>query len=288
MFFTLTFAIKRLDRGVAFDESLREQAMKPVRKILACGAVTVSIFLGSTQAMAEEDGWHFTFSPLYLWAKNVDAITTAGGRDAPLSLDFKDDILENLDAALAMRGEASNGTWTLFLEYNYAKLDPSVKTSVGPVQIRANVDFEDVLVEGGATWAFADNGSSRWELLGGLRYIKQDVEIETTNTLPIEGPIRRTIKVGDSWMHPMVGLRYTGSFSERWSFRARADYGYEGSDNTALNGGAYLDYRFRDWGSVFFGYRYIDIDFDNRSSRFDQYGFNGDEQGPVLGLNLHF
>jgi hypothetical protein len=135
-----------------------------------------------------------------LWAKNVDAISTAAGRDSPLTLDFKDDILENLDAALAMRGEASNGTWTFFLEYNYAKLDPSIEASAGPVLITADVDFEDVLVEGGA----------------------------------------------------------------------------------------YLDYRFRGWGSVFFGYRYIDIDFDNGSCRFDQYGFDGDEQGPVLGLNLYF
>ena len=252
------------------------------------GGLAAAISAGSLQVRADDGGWQFVVSPLYLWAKNVDAISTAGGRDAPLSLDFKDDILENLDAALALRGEATNGTWTFFFEYNYAKLDPSVESFVGPVQVRADVDFEDVLTEGGVTWTFSDNGTSRWELLGGLRYIKQDVKIDVSNALPTEGPLTRTIKVGDSWMHPMVGLRYTGALSEHWTFRARADYGYEGSDNKALNGGAYFDYRFRGWGSVFFGYRYVDIDFDTGSSRFNQYGFDGDEQGPVIGLNLHF
>ncbi len=253
-------------------------------------ALAAVIFTGSAQAIAADEGWQFVVSPLYLWAKSVDATTSAGGRESPLSLDFKDDILENLDAALALRGEASNGAWTFFLEYNYARLDPSVETFAGPVKIDADVDFEDVLAEGGITWTFADTGTSRWELLGGLRYIKQDVDIKVAASLP-EEPERvasRKIDVGDSWMHPMVGLRYTGKLSERWSFRARADYGYEGGDNTALNGGAYFDYRFRDWGSAFFGYRYIDIDFDNGSSRFDQYSFDGDQQGPVLGLNLHF
>ncbi len=259
---------------------------KPVK--LIASSVVAALGLAGTQAFAQEEGWSFTFSPLYLWAKNVEGSSSAGGRDLPLSLDFKDDILENLDAALAMRGEATNGTWTFFLEYNYARLDPTVETFLGPIPFRADVEFEDTLIEGGATWTFADNGRSRWELLGGLRYIKQDVEVDISNSLPIEGPLTRKVRIGDSWLHPMVGLRYTASLSERWSLRARGDYGYEDSDNSALNGGLYFDYRFRGWGSVFFGYRYIDIDFDNGSSRLDQYGFEGDEQGPVIGLNLHF
>lgn len=264
--------------------------MKKNTKQFLAGGLIAAISSGCTQAIAADEGWQFVVSPLYVWAKNVDAITSAGGRESPLSLDFKDDILENLDASLALHGEATKGAWSLFLEYNFARLDPTVEGAIGTVPIRQDIDFEDVLVEGGVTWAFADNGTSRWELLGGLRYIKQDVDIKVSASLPTE-PERfasRNIGVGDSWMHPMVGLRYTGSLSDRWSFRARADYGYEGSDNTALNGTAFLDYRFRDWGSVFVGYRYIDIDFDNRSSRFGQYGFDGDEQGPVIGLNLHF
>ncbi len=60
------------------------------------------------------------------------------------------------------------------------------------------------------------------------------------------------------------------------------------SDNTALHGLFMFDYRFRGWGSVFAGYRYVDIEFDNGSSRKDQYGFDGDQQGPVVGLNLYF
>ncbi len=260
--------------------------IKP-RNIIA-GGLTAAVCLGSTQSIAEEDGWSFSVSPLYLWAKSIEGDASAGGQALPLDLAFKDEVLDNLDAALALHAEATNGTWTFFVEYNFARLDPSVTTAVGPIEIRADVEFEDTMIEGGLTWTFADDETNRWELLGGLRYYKQDVDIELSSSRSTDGPLNRDIRVGDSWVQPMVGLRYTRAMSERWSFRARGDYGYEDSNNTALNGTAFFDYRFRDWGSVFFGFRYLEIDFDNRSSRLNQYGFDGKQQGPVIGLNLHF
>jgi hypothetical protein len=261
--------------------------MKTTHGRMLAAAAAASIAFGTNTAMAQEDEWGFSVAPLYLWAKSVEAITTAGGQDTALELEFQDEILDNLEAAFAIHFEASRGNIALFAEYNYSNLTPSNKTSLGPIELRADVDFEETLAEGGMAWAFADSGSLRWEVLGGLRYYKQDTDIKIKSSRE-EQLLPERLSVGDRWVHPFAGGRVTASLSDRWSFRARADYGYEGSDNTALQGMAIFDYRFRDWGSAFFGYRYLDMDFDNGSSGRNQYGFDGDQQGPLIGLNLYF
>ncbi len=74
--------------------------------------------------------------------------------------------------------------------------------------------------------------------------------------------------------------------NDGWSFVGRADYGFGGSDGTwHLNG--YFDYRFRDWGSVFFGYRWMDFDYENGSGS-DRYVYDATQQGPLAGLNLYW
>ena len=262
--------------------------MKTINGWIIAAVTSTAMTLGATSASAQDEEWEFAISPMYVWAKNVSAVTTAGGRELPLELDFQDDILENLDAAFAIHFEARKGKMTLFAEYNYSKLDPSNTISQGPITLKADVDFRENIGEGGITWAIAESERMRWEAIGGLRYIKQDVRLKLNSSRPGGQLLPERLSVGDSWLHPFAGGRVIVKMSERWSFRARADYGYEGSDNTALQGIALFDYRFRDWGSAFFGYRYLDIDFDNGSTRFDQYGFDGDEQGPDIGLNMYF
>ena len=262
--------------------------MKKISKISAMAGLAATLTLGPVLAQADEGGWEFSVAPLYLWAKNIEGVTTAGGKDLPLELDFKDDILENLDSAFAIHMEATNGSITFFAEYNYAKLDPTVENYVGPVRVQGDVDFKDTMMEGGMAWTFADARSTQWEVLGGLRYYDQDVTIKFSNDASIETPLPNRLEVGDSWMQPFLGVRTTTILSKRWSLRLRADYGYEGADNTALQGLAFIDYRFRDWGSAFFGYRYLDMDFDNGIRGLDQYAIDGNQQGPLIGLNFHF
>ena len=262
--------------------------MSKITGWIATAGLAGSLLLGNQLALAEEEGWNFSIAPLYLWGKSIEASASAGGNALPLELDFKDDILENLDAAFAIHAEATKGALTFFAEYNFARLDPTVENFVGPVEVKGDVEFEDTLIEGGITWAFAESERMRWELLGGLRYYKQEVDIKFSSSLPVDLPLPNRLEVGDSWMQPFVGGRLRAPLSERWLFSGRVDYGYEGSDNTALQGIFFFDYRFRDWGSAFVGYRYLDIDFDNRTSGLDQYGFDGDEQGPLIGLNFYF
>lgn len=235
---------------------------------------------------AEEEGWQFALSPLYLWAKNIEGTAVVGGRESALSLDFQDDILDNLESAYAFHLEARKRNLTLYAEYNYAELTPTATATPGRAEYRAEVTFEEIMWEAGALWAFADRGDSSWELLGAVRYQEDDLKLDLLRSGQRER--RRRVSAGDDWWQGVVGLRYTFHATDRWSWRLRGDYGYGDSDNESLHATAFLDYRFRDWGSVFGGYRYLDNDYDNGRSYAGGYAFDGSEQGPVLGLNFYF
>ena len=90
-----------------------------------CGGICASMVLSATAgpvAAASEEQWEFAIAPMYLWAKNIEGSSAIGGKEAPLDLDFKDDILDNLDSALAFHFEARKGNLTLYAEYNDAVL----------------------------------------------------------------------------------------------------------------------------------------------------------------------
>ena len=248
-----------------------------------------SIVLLSGQAVAENPGgWEFSVAPLYLWGKNIEGSSAIGGREAPLDLDFKDDILENLEAAFAVHAEAKQGALTLFAEYNYAKLSPSAEQSVGPITVKADVDFKDTMWELGVAYEVADTGATQVEVLGGMRQLDQDIDVKIDSTGPISGPIPARASGGDDWWHGFGGFRVTTRISENWKFRLRADLGYKNSSNKATHIFGMFDYRFRDWGSFFAGYRFLNTDYDNRKSGADGYATNVDQQGPLLGLNFYF
>ena len=268
---------------------IKRYTLQPCILVVLGFIVFLGLSTSSIQAIAKESGgWEYSVAPLYLWAKNIEGSSSIGGVGAPLDLDFKDDILENLDSAFAIHFEARKENITLFAEYNFARLDPSSSASMGPVQINADIEFEDTMWEFGIAYAFSDSGSTRWEVLGGARYWEQqlDVKIDTGGAGP--GALPSRIKGGDDWWHAFVGMRVNQKLSDKWSLQARADYGYQDGDNSAIHAAAFADYRFRKWGSFFAGYRYLDNDFDNGSRGMSQYGAELTQQGPLLGVNFYF
>ena len=260
---------------------------KVIKGVLLGSVATINLVPG--QVVAENPGgWEYSVAPLYLWAKNINGAASIGPLEAPLDLDFNDDILDNLEAGFAIHFEAKQGDLTLFAEYNYAKLEPTVEIPLGPLIIGGDVKFQDTLAELGVAYAFWNSEATSWEVLGGIRYMEQEIDVQLTlpDVLPVPGPDK--ISGGDDWVHGFGGFRVTTQLSQNWSLRARADYGYGDSDNKALHGIGFFDYRFRDWGSFFAGYRYLDTDYSNGRDGTKGYSFDGDQQGPIVGVNFHF
>lgn len=245
----------------------------------------VSLTLASAGHAGASDDWEFGLSPLFLWGKSVDGDSSINGKTAPVDLDFRDDILENMEAVFTVHFEARRGDWAFFTEYQYVDLEPNIQAKTGPISINANVTFKEKYAELGGAWTFSRENRTRWELLAGGRYTDQNIKVVIKPSGPgdmadlPEGKIRG----GDDWVTPFVGVRVFHSLGERWTFIGRADYGYGGSDNTVGNVALQFDYRFNDWGSVFIGGRYMKYDYDD-----DSYSFKADETGPLAGLTVHW
>ncbi|QFU77290.1 hypothetical protein EY643_17395 [Halioglobus maricola] len=250
----------------------------------ALTAAALSSLLTVASGTAHADDWEFAISPLFLWGLSMEGDATINGNTAPLDLEFKDDILENMEAVFTVHFEARKGDWTIFSEYQYVDLDPDVAASIGPVNVNADISFKETMFELGGAWAMLDSDGTRWELIGGGRYSDQEMntKINIDGPLPPELPAAK-LKGGDDWWHAFGGMRVFHDINDRWTFIGRADYGYGGTDNSAWNASFMFDYRFKDWGSAFIGARFLDYDYND-----DAYGFEATKSGPLAGLTIYW
>ncbi len=61
-----------------------------------------------------------------------------------------------------------------------------------------------------------------------------------------------------------------------------------GGSDFVWNLGFMFDYRFTNWGSVSFGYKWLDYDYNNGKSGTEKFTYNVMHQGPLLGLKIHW
>lgn len=222
-----------------------------------------------------EDDWNFSFAPLFLWGMGIDGSTSIGPLTAPLDIKFGD-ALSNLDAVLTFHFEAQKSDLTLFAEYQYVDLTPSSKLPDGS---EVNVGFKNTMAELGVAYRVAQYQNTDLEILGGARYVKQELDVKGIPLPPLS-----SLSNKEDWWDAIVGGRMKVGINDRWSFVGRADYGFGGSDGT-WNLVGFFDYRFRDWGSVFFGYKWMDFDYESGSG-IDRYTYDATQQGPLAGLNI--
>ncbi len=223
------------------------------------------------------DEWKFQLSPMFVWGMNMDGESQIGPATAPLDLNFKDDILENLSMVVTVHFEAHKGDWGIFSEYQYVKLEPSTTMEVPP--ITTDTEFTNEIFELGVTYTLMRTDRTKWEALAGLRYTDQH------NHTKVNG--MSIVDVSEDWIDYFIGARNYTKLSEKWALIGRADIGAGGSDliwNVALM----ADYRFNEWGAVFIGYRWMDYDYDNGKAGADTYTYDALQQGPLLGLNIHW
>ena len=121
-----------------------------------------------------------------------------------------------------------------------------------------------------------------WEVLGGARYTKQDLDVSIKN-----GP--DLINPDEDWWVGFFGGRFSAQLSKNWTFVGRGDFGVgAGKTNRIWNFVGMFDYRFKDWGSVFAGYKYMNYDYENSDMGKDHYAYDASQQGPLLGLNIRW
>ena len=226
----------------------------------------------------EEDGWHFLFSPLYGWLVGIEgsaAVPILGGA-LPLALDFSDPF-GNLTGGVTFHFEGGKGPWTLIADYLFASFGTETRGPLGLFTLSSDVDTS--LLEFAGAYRVYKRPAYAIELLAGARKLGVKIKVSAEN-LPFSPNSSESVWDG------FGGARVTGWVSDKWSLSLRGDVGGGGS-KLVWNVNLGADWRFKKWGSIQFGYRWLDYDIDSGS---DDSPFRYDvlAQGPFAGVALHW
>jgi hypothetical protein len=241
--------------------------------LVVLGIATVAM-TGSTAAAQSSSGeWQYTIAP-YLWAAGMDGAITVKGVEADVDVPFSD-IISDLHFAAMAHFDMKNERWVVSSDLIYVDLDSSTDVAQGTATAAVTQTLFEVAGGYRVSPAVTLLAGGRWvDLTSGLRY---------------SGPnVGDSVEAGKSWIDPLVGVHLIAPLAERWWIGAHGDIGGFGVGSD-LAWQAYADVGFRasDLVSVIFGYRAIDMDYEDGSGR-DLFRYDMLISGPQIGVAFTF
>jgi hypothetical protein len=215
------------------------------------------------------DDWDYTITP-YVWLPSLD-VSLDVGPNPPVSSEKS--ILDVLDGAFLINGEARKKRWSFLGEFNYLNLSDDF--ALGPSNIRAGWALQGTMISVGAGYAVLDDSRTRLEVVGGLRAWDLEATTRVAN-------VRARQDV--SFIDPMIGLRVETPLSDRVTLHGLANIGGDnfGSDQQ-IEAIAQVSIPFRDTMSMAAGYRYLQVDFSE-----DNVVSDTTMQGPFISFSFNF
>ena len=211
---------------------------------------------------------------LYGWIVGLDADLRVGDLEADVDASFSD-ILENLDAGIMLNYEYLKED-TADTGFYFDLIWADISTTTERPLLTIDSDVKMTLLEAGALLR-AVSSQEGLDVIVGIRYV--DFESEIGLTPP---GVRES---GDqSWLDPIVGVRYRTPLSDKWSFSGRGDIGGFGvGTEFSWQLIAVFKYQMSQRWCLDLGYRYLDMDYDE-----SDFGFNGVMNGPLIGFAYGF
>ncbi|MGF1562991.1 MAG: hypothetical protein ACFB3T_12525 [Geminicoccaceae bacterium] len=231
------------------------------------------------QTPPEADRWQFTVAP-YIWATGLDGTvaTIDGAPPVDVGLSFAD-VLEDLEFAGFVLGEARKGLWSVRgdIAYSLTRADEGVADpSIDSASLRTQI-FTGTLLGG---YTFYQDARLSVDANAGVRIwsVESDISLEAG------GVELATADGEDSWVDPLLGVTAQARLSERLQLIAAGTVGGFGI-------GADLDwgitvgasYAFTDLIALAIGWRHLQVDYDN-----DGFVFDATQSGPLVGLAFRF
>lgn len=239
-----------------------------MKNILRWTLLTVSGAFGLS-APAFADAWEYTITP-YIWAPSLD-LNLDVGPNPPVSGEVS--MLEVIDGALLLQGQARNGRWSFLGELNYLNL--SDKFGVAPSDPRAEWRVKGTMASFAAGYAVYDVDGTRIEAVGGVRMWDLETSTEVSNL--------KASKT-NTFIDPMIGIRVETPVGENFTFHGLANIGGSnfGSDRQ-LEAIAQVNWPWTERTSLSAGYRYLSLDFDE-----DQVLIDATMEGPFIAVSFDF
>jgi hypothetical protein len=245
-----------------------------IRNLTAILGAFLMLGLICSPVQAAEE-WEIELAPLYFWGVDIDGDVTVRGQTAPLSMDTSE-ILDNLDFIFTAHLEARHESgWGFYVDPLFMDLGVPFDGPFGG----GEVDLEMWMVEAMGMRRFGD--AERYtDLIFGARYVSLDVHIETSTPLSPQGD--------KDWIDPLIGLRYGGEISPKWSGRIRADIGgFDVGSDLTWDAIVLFHYQLSERVALGFGYRHTDIDYDEGRGS-ELFELDAYMTGPLLGVNISF
>jgi len=230
--------------------------------LVACSAA------GAQESEATAERWSFTITP-YLWAAGFDGNTAANGVGSEIDTDYSFFSLENLDWTLGTAFEAQKGRWTVLIDGLYVEFSDAFDA---PAFASTAAEVSGGYLETSAAVPTAKVAGL--EVVFGMRYVALESDVRLTPSLAGDA--------SESWLDPLVGVRFEHAFNDRWSVTLRGDVGgFGAASDLTTNVAATFGYRLTDALTMRFGYRALQMDFED-----DGFVVDAIAQGYAVGLSV--
>jgi hypothetical protein len=249
--------------------------------LLWCLFLLLFFSLPAHAATADNDTWHFQLAP-YAWlaGQKGTVATLPPLPPADIDIDFYDDILGNINGALMLVGEARKGRYGMVMDIVYTDIELEDPTP-GPFFTLLDSRTQSWIVSVTGLYRLVEEQDAFLDLIGGARYWSVD------STLILQEGLlpSRSISNEENWVDPMIGLKglsalgdsrfFVSGFLAIGGFGAGSDFMWDANVN--------LGYQWTETFSTTFGYRYLDVDYEDGDFLYDVA-----QDGLILGLSWRF
>ena len=243
---------------------MKVAASRSTRGLLLVSALIIGT-LQSPLAVAGDDV-QYRIMP-YLWTAGMDVEIGRPGMTTQADVEFSD-YLDFIDMGAAFVFEARGDQWSIGTDVLWVQLGNDFEVPTGTVDLK----IDELLIE--VVGGYRPSGWENVWIVGGIRYLELDTDID----FAVIG--RRSSS--QDFADPFIGLSWQPRRGN-WEYLLEADIGggidADFSWSVSLAGA----YHFNDRYAASFGYRFIDIDFED-----DEFVFDGSMDGIQIGLMITF
>ncbi|WP_425046079.1 hypothetical protein [Primorskyibacter sp. S87] len=229
----------------------------------------LGLFAGPRSLHAGYEEWRFILTP-YVWAPSVDA-TLDIGPNPPVN--GSKSLLDLLDGAFLIHGEARRGRWSILGEYNYLNLSDQYGNT--PSGALSEWRLKGTMVSLAAAYSVQDTSAFRLEAVAGLRSWNLDLSTRV---------LGRTAEQNVDWIDPMLGLRVNAPVTGSVNLAGFVNVGGFGvGSQLQWEALAKLDWALSQTVKLSAGYRHLYLDFSEPNDNVDL-----TLSGPFVALGFSF
>jgi hypothetical protein len=231
--------------------------------------------------MKNNGEWEFQIAP-YAWlaGQKGEVATIPGLPPAEIDVDFYDDILGNINGALALVGEARKGRYGVVMDVSYTDIEFEGSTP-GPFFSSIKSRTKSWIVSAAGLYHLVERQRAFLDVIGGIRYWSVESELSLGAGL-LQA---RKVSNKEEWIDPLIGLKGLMPIGKSKFFvsGALALGGFGVGSDFMWDANINLGYQWTKGLSTTLGYRYLDVDYEK-----DDFLYDIAQDGVVLGLSWRF